>query len=1698
MIGAVCAEGDSNATASGSDLADSTIMQHLDAVEDNATEKSISDEGKLKSENDLKTEEGADNILKNSGTTTVNNWGELGSAINDGAVIELDGDDVYYAEGSGIAIDSGTVEIDGKGHTIDAQRLNSHIFEINNGATLKLENLILKNTLTNSDGGAIYSSGTLIVTNCTFTNNTATKERGAAIYNHEGTLKIVNSRFEKNSIYEKAIYNYCEDEDNPFRLTIINATMIEDKVCVNFDDKERRLDDKRDIDLLTTEVNAYIQEIIYNGNPVFIGVSGIDEDFTGSITVNITNTIYNTVVSVANGEGNTTMDLDINRYTARFKNFISLTEEAFERDDTKPYLEINFKVTSNNSFSALEDIISKSTDKVTLNQDYLYDSKTDSAYIRIVDRTLTIYGNGHSINGNTNNGDTLFLIEDDSNVRMENITLENGHAQSRSHLGEQIRMGGAIFVSRSTLILINSTLKNNKAEGGSGGAIYSEFSTLNIIESNFTNNSAANGKNLYVQGGNGVYILNSGIDEKDIYNEPDWDNDDKLARITILNDLNATLYISDHFQGSETLFDITQPENLNAVASLTVNNDSKGNIQITGGQASADLNLDVGSYIATITTPDIVYYTDSGRNLTCTYLSAATTSNEFKVRHVPKTYIVNNSNVGEIFNGTDDTLSDFINECDILDFQGTIDRNRYLVINKPVNIISSTKNAVINLHTVIGDSESGVPKFSFIINEGASGSNISDLYINNTQTWIYNVDGLYLKNIIISVRSASGLGAEIGHTAIRYCNDITLDNCSIFTENTQASCLVVYVTSNFAFINSKIEGQGKIGSLITLECPNEVYDAPYDDYLLACTNNTIKNSVIKTGCPDADPIKNENADHTTIDGVNVYASKNINPGQYATVMNSNFYNASGIDLGSYSKAYNNTVDGSSSNVQNGAIVYNNTFKDLKISNPDVTFVMNTVTNKLTISSPSNIYNNVLNLIELILNSRYSNITNNTISGKITVDVVNVTIKYNTINTENDYAVVVKKKGAVVTNNVIYAKTKFGNNAVDRYQDSTVVADNIPKPSLALLQSQINKATSNITLGQDFGYDHSIGDVDEGIIINKDLKIIGNGYTIDGMDQARIFQITNGANVIIENVTFINGKAHGEDYNGNHDVGGAIAVKLHSNLTLIDCVFTNNHADQNGWGGAIFITGNSTLSIITSNFTDSYAQDAGNVIYALDGNYVHILECNVDGINFGDIDISDMGDYIGNDDDDMGLLAPIKIFKTPDLIANIFNYTEGENAQIIITEPSNFSGRASLIVNDKTVSDIQFNDDGTASAQLDVAPGKVYCATLTNDYFEYARDISLNIACLYVPTTTVTNSFKVMKKPNIQFDVQNITFNQTQTIKATINGTGNVTIKLNGTTILDNIFINKTVNCTVGDLNAGNYAIELNYSGDEFTIPGMAAFSFTVFKANSSLKINDIVFDYGGKGSTPFSYDNASGVHAEIVNHPNASVNVTGNVIYVSNLNAGKYTLSVTTITDANHNNVTKTSAITVNVLKTQFTAIAVTATYNINKNLIITLKDGRNNAMNGVKVSVNINGAKTYTTDKNGQVKINVASLVPKAYTAKISFAGNAKYKASTKSVKVTVKKDNTKLIASSKSFTVKATKKVTAILKDSKNRIIKNRYVTFKVAGKTYKVKTDSKGVATATVKITKKGSFKTTAAFAGDAYYNKAATKTIKITVR
>ena len=185
---------------------------------------------------------------------------------------------------------------------------------------------------------------------------------------------------------------------------------------------------------------------------------------------------------------------------------------------------------------------------------------------------------------------------------------------------------------------------------------------------------------------------------------------------------------------------------------------------------------------------------------------------------------------------------------------------------------------------------------------------------------------------------------------------------------------------------------------------------------------------------------------------------------------------------------------------------------------------------------------------------------------------------------------------------------------------------------------------------------------------------------------------------------------------------------------------------------------------------------------------------------------------------------------------------------------------------------------------------------------------------------------------------------------------------------------------------------------------------------------------------------------------------------------------------------------------TKITAPKVTATYNVAKKLVITLTDKDGKALANKKVTVKVGTiSKTLNTNAKGQVSLNVATIVPKTYTATVKFAGDDGYLASSVSPKVVVSKAKPKITAKAKTFKVKVkTKKYTVTLKNNKGKVMKKVKLTLKVGKKTYKATTNSKGKATFKItKLTKKGKYTATIKFAGSKYY-KALSKKAKITVK
>ena len=434
----------------------------------------------------------------------------------------------------------------------------------------------------------------------------------------------------------------------------------------------------------------------------------------------------------------------------------------------------------------------------------------------------------------------------------------------------------------------------------------------------------------------------------------------------------------------------------------------------------------------------------------------------------------------------------------------------------------------------------------------------------------------------------------------------------------------------------------------------------------------------------------------------------------------------------------------------------------------------------------------------------------------------------------------------------------------------------------------------------------------------------------------------------------------------------------------------------------------------------------------------------------------------------------------------------------------------------TVGNIVFDYEATGSVEISFtgASGVLpvvndsHAVVNVNETAITVSNLSAGSYVLTVATVPDENHTEVIKTANITVNkinstltVDNVTLDYGESFNLTVSteGTTGVTAKIDGSDV--DVIDNYTI--PIYGLNPKVYILTVTTVPDANHLAVNRTVTITVKKINSTVNVTDVVLDYGDSTKVTVTTEGATGIMAMIDANP---VSVVDNyTILISGLAAGIHTLTVTTIVDGDHNNVTKNATITVNKLKTEMAANPITATYNINRDLVITLKDSKGNVISGAKITVDLNGVKTYTTDVNGQIKVSTKGLVPKVYTAAISYAGDNNYVKSAKEVKVTINKATPKIIAKKKTYKAKSkTKKFKITLKDNTGKPIKNAKVriivkkikkTSKKKSKTKK--TNKKGQITFKINIFKKGTYKVTVKFNGNNCYKKT-TKTVKIKLK
>ena len=129
------------------------------------------------------------------------------------------------------------------------------------------------------------------------------------------------------------------------------------------------------------------------------------------------------------------------------------------------------------TFSSLQSKINSASEGSTINlyDDYTYNTNFGSTDGVTITKSITINGNGHTINGASKS--SIFLIYGAENVVLNNIVFKNAYCSDGN--------GGAIYTLGSDVTIESCEFDNNFALNG--GSIFSAYSNVTVRDSSFSN-----------------------------------------------------------------------------------------------------------------------------------------------------------------------------------------------------------------------------------------------------------------------------------------------------------------------------------------------------------------------------------------------------------------------------------------------------------------------------------------------------------------------------------------------------------------------------------------------------------------------------------------------------------------------------------------------------------------------------------------------------------------------------------------------------------------------------------------------------------------------------------------------------------------------------------------------------------------------------------------------------------------------------------------------------------------------------------------------------------------------------------------------------------------------------------------------------------------------------------------------------------
>ena len=241
--------------------------------------------------------------------------------------------------------------------------------------------------------------------------------------------------------------------------------------------------------------------------------------------------------------------------------------------------------------------------------------------------------------------------------------------------------------------------------------------------------------------------------------------------------------------------------------------------------------------------------------------------------------------------------------------------------------------------------------------------------------------------------------------------------------------------------------------------------------------------------------------------------------------------------------------------------------------------------------------------------------------------------------------------------------------------------------------------------------------------------------------------------------------------------------------------------------------------------------------------------------------------------------------------------------------------------------------------------------------------------------------------------------------------------------------NGTVKVQVASLKAGSHTIDVVYDGDDKYEQSSSSKIITVAKLNAYFEVpysftRYAVDYYAGERGAKF-YAILKDENGNVLANKTVQIAICGPIYTVTtdeygragltiNLaTANRYTYALSFQGDEDYNAaplgsttlILNKKPTAINVKDLSFKSTAKTKTVSVKLTTIKNEYDGKTYLNAGKKITLKVNG-KTYTakTDANGVAKFNIQITKKGTYTATVNFAGDQTYKASAKSMKITIK----------------------------------------------------------------------------------------------